>query len=49
LGMAELLNLQKEAYRRFYLRPRYIWRSLFATSSRHEFAAKLQGALKLFR
>lgn len=49
LGMAELLRLQKEAYRRFYFRPRYIWRSLLATCSWHEFSAKLQGALKLFR
>lgn len=49
LSMGELLSLQKEAYRRFYLRPRYIWRSLLATSSRHEFGAKLQGAMKLFR
>jgi anaerobic magnesium-protoporphyrin IX monomethyl ester cyclase len=49
LKMSELLRLQKEAYRRFYLRPRYIWRSLLATTSRHEFASKLQGALKLFR
>ncbi len=49
LGMAELLRLQKEAYRRFYFRPRYIWRSLLATCSWHEFTAKLQGALKLIR
>lgn len=49
LGMAELLLLQKEAYRRFYFRPRYIWRSLLATCSWHELKAKLQGALKLFR
>jgi len=48
LGIAELLRLQKEAYRQFYLRPKYILRSLLATTSRHEFAAKLQGALKLF-
>src|SRR6185369_15032182 len=49
LGMAELLRLQKEAYRRFYLRPRYIWRSLLATCTWHELTAKLEGALKLFR
>lgn len=48
LVMAELLRLQKEAYRRFYLRPRYIWRSLLSTCSWHEFTAKLQGAVKLF-
>jgi len=49
LSMAELLSLQKEAYRRFYLRPRYIRRSLLATASWHEFKAKLSGAMKLFR
>jgi radical SAM superfamily enzyme YgiQ (UPF0313 family) len=47
LDIGQLLVLQKEAYRRFYLRPRYIWRSLLATNSRHELKAKLQGALKL--
>ena len=49
LSMTDLLRLQKESYRRFYLRPRYIWRSLLSTCTRHEFTAKLQGALKLFR
>lgn len=49
IKMKELLSLQKEAYRRFYLRPRYIWRSLLATCSRHELFAKVQGAMKLFR
>jgi radical SAM superfamily enzyme YgiQ (UPF0313 family) len=49
LPMSELLSLQKDAYRRFYLRPRYIWRSLLATCTWHEFTAKLRGALKLFR
>lgn len=47
LSLPELLNLQKESYRRFYIRPRYIWRSLVSTSSRHELASKLRGALKL--
>jgi radical SAM superfamily enzyme YgiQ (UPF0313 family) len=47
IAMPDLLRLQKEAYRRFYLRPRYIWRSLISTSSRHEFASKLRGALKM--
>ena len=49
LSLPELLRLQKESYRRFYLRPRYIWRSLITTCSWHEFTAKLQGAIKLFR
>ncbi|MBT0666545.1 cobalamin-dependent protein [Geobacter pelophilus] len=49
LSMADLLRLQRESYRRFYLRPRYVWRSLLATCSWHEFTTKLQGAVKLFR
>lgn len=49
LKMPELLRLQKEAYRRFYLRPRYIWRSLLGTCTWQEFTAKVQGAAKLFR
>lgn len=47
ISLSDLLNLQKESYRRFYLRPRYIWRSLIATCSWHEFLSKLRGALKL--
>jgi radical SAM superfamily enzyme YgiQ (UPF0313 family) len=47
IPLSDLLNLQKESYRRFYLRPRYIWRSIISTRNRHEFASKLQGALKL--
>jgi radical SAM superfamily enzyme YgiQ (UPF0313 family) len=49
LPLPELLRLQKEAYHRFYLRPRYIWRSLVRTCSWHEFVAKVHGALKLLR
>jgi len=49
LPMSRLLSLQKEAYRRFYLRPRYIWRSLVSTCSWPEFRSKLLGALKLLR
>lgn len=49
LTIAQLHRLQKEACRRFYLRPRYIWRSLISTCSWHEFTSKLQGALKLYR
>jgi radical SAM superfamily enzyme YgiQ (UPF0313 family) len=48
IPLGELLQLQRESYRKFYLRPRYIWRSLIATSSWHEFTSKLQGALKIF-
>ncbi len=49
LSIATLQQLQKESYRRFYLRPRYIWRSLVATCTWHEFTSKLQGTLKLLR
>lgn len=41
------LELQRESYRRFYLRPRYIWRSIVSTRSLHEFRSKLQGVLRL--
>lgn len=49
IPMSELLKLQRESYRRFYLRPQYIWRSLINTCSWSEFNSKVQGALKLFR
>ena len=49
LGISELLRLQKESYRRFYLRPRYVWRSVVSTRTWHEFTSKLQGAMKLFK
>jgi anaerobic magnesium-protoporphyrin IX monomethyl ester cyclase len=49
IPLSELLQLQRESYRRFYLRPHYIWRSLINTCSWHEFSSKVQGALKLFR
>jgi radical SAM superfamily enzyme YgiQ (UPF0313 family) len=47
IPLGELLQLQRESYRRFYLRPRYIWRSLIATCSWHEFTSKMHGAIKL--
>lgn len=49
LTVAELLRLQNESYRSFYLRPRYVLRSLISTSSWHEFRSKLAGAVKLLR
>ena len=49
IPMNELLRLQRESYRRFYLRPRYIWRSVIKTCSWHEFISKMQGALRLLR
>jgi radical SAM superfamily enzyme YgiQ (UPF0313 family) len=47
LGMEELIRLQKESYRRFYLRPRYIWRNVLATSSWAECKQKISGVMKL--
>jgi radical SAM superfamily enzyme YgiQ (UPF0313 family) len=47
IPLSDLLNLQRESYRRFYLRPSYIWRSMIATCSWHEFTSKLRGAMKL--
>lgn len=47
IPLSELLKLQRESYRRFYLRPRYIWRSLITTCNWHEFTSKLHGALKI--
>ncbi|MDD2365642.1 MAG: radical SAM protein [Desulfuromonadaceae bacterium] len=47
IPLSELLKLQRESYRKFYLRPRYIWRSMIATCSWHEFTSKLNGAMKL--
>lgn len=49
LPASELLMLQRESYRRYYLRPRYIWRSLIHTCSWHEFTSKLGGLAKLLR
>ncbi|MBF0135246.1 MAG: B12-binding domain-containing radical SAM protein [Magnetococcales bacterium] len=41
--------LQRQAYRRFYMRPRYILRSIFGVRTWHEFKVKFNGFLKLFR
>lgn len=49
LTITQLVSLQKEAYRRFYLRPSYIWRSMISTCTWHEFSSKLHGMLKLLR
>lgn len=47
LSLAELVKMQRRAYRRFYLRPRYMARSLIRTRSWYEFKAKAAGVLKL--
>lgn len=43
----ELVELQRESYKRFYFRPRYIMRSLMKTRTSHEFKSKVKGALRL--
>ena len=47
LSIQELVNLQKEGYKKFYLRPSYIWRNIVNTKSYYEFMAKAKGAFKL--
>jgi anaerobic magnesium-protoporphyrin IX monomethyl ester cyclase len=47
LDLSTLVKLQKRAYRRFYFRPRYIFRSTLQTRSWIEFKSKVGGALKL--
>ncbi|WP_417382830.1 B12-binding domain-containing radical SAM protein [Gimesia sp.] len=49
LSHAEIVKLQKSAYRRFYFRPKYLLRSAMKTRSLYEFSAKAGGALKLMR
>ena len=49
LSMPELLKMQREAYRKFYLRPGYVWRSIVGLTSWHEFKAKTKGVLKVLR
>lgn len=44
-----IAKLQKNAYRRFYFRPKYILRSALKTGSLYEFKSKASGALKLLR
>jgi anaerobic magnesium-protoporphyrin IX monomethyl ester cyclase len=45
----ELIDLQRESYRRFYFRPKYIWNSLKKTTTAHEFKSKVKGALRLLK
>ncbi|MEO5330261.1 MAG: B12-binding domain-containing radical SAM protein [Magnetococcus sp. THC-1_WYH] len=47
LSLAEQLELQRLAYRRFYLRPGYIFKSILKTRTLHEFRMKARGALQL--
>jgi anaerobic magnesium-protoporphyrin IX monomethyl ester cyclase len=49
MDLITLVKLQKQAYRRFYFRPNYIWRSVWKTHSLYEFQSKVKGALKLIQ
>ncbi|MEO5369047.1 MAG: B12-binding domain-containing radical SAM protein [Magnetococcus sp. DMHC-1] len=42
-------QLRRQAYQRFYMRPRYILRSVFGVRTWHEFRIKLNGFLQLLR
>ncbi|MFN7954345.1 MAG: radical SAM protein [bacterium] len=43
----ELARWQRRMYKRYYFRPRYVWRSLFRTRSLYELAQKAFGALRI--
>jgi anaerobic magnesium-protoporphyrin IX monomethyl ester cyclase len=44
---AELVKLQRESYKRFYFRPRYIWNSIRTITTAHELKSKMRGVMKL--
>lgn len=43
----KLIELQRESYRRFYFRPKYIFNSLIKTATFHEFKSKVKGVMSL--
>lgn len=47
LTVNELVKLQKESYRRFYFRPKYVLNSIKNTTTWHQFKSKASGVLKL--
>ena len=49
MDLSTLVRLQKQAYRRFYFRPKYILRSIHQTGSLYQFTSKAKGALKLIK
>jgi len=49
LDLETLIKLQKQAYRRFYFRPKYILRSAIQTRSLVELGSKIGGAFKLIK
>jgi anaerobic magnesium-protoporphyrin IX monomethyl ester cyclase len=49
MSTQELMQLRHESYRRFYMRPNYIFRSVLQTRSFYEFKAKFGGFLALLQ
>jgi|ETNmetMinimDraft_13_1059891.scaffolds.fasta_scaffold04773_3 radical SAM superfamily enzyme YgiQ (UPF0313 family) len=47
LSLKELVDLQKQSYKRFYFRPSYIMKSILNTRSAYEFKSKVKGVFKL--
>lgn len=47
IPMTELVQLHKLAYKKFYFRPRYIFKSALKTTSPFELMSKFRGALKI--
>ena len=49
IPMSKLVELHKLAYKKFYIRSRYIYRSALKTKSPFELISKFRGALKILR
>jgi radical SAM superfamily enzyme YgiQ (UPF0313 family) len=47
LSTGELVELQKKAYKKYYLRPAYLLKSIFSIESFYELTTKIRGLLKL--
>lgn len=48
LSTGELVELQKKAYKKYYLRPSYILKNVSSLESMYEFTTKIKGFFKLF-
>ncbi|MBF0106855.1 MAG: B12-binding domain-containing radical SAM protein [Deltaproteobacteria bacterium] len=49
ISREKLVHLQVEGYRKFYLRPKQIWRIACSTTSLHQFKRRFQGFLALWK
>jgi radical SAM superfamily enzyme YgiQ (UPF0313 family) len=47
MPISELVKLHAAAYRKFYFRPRYVWKSLMGIRTPHELLARVQGVRKI--